>query len=113
MQRNSSEQSVALMVSTHTPRPVQITILAQPSNLRLLKHVFSENVLIQAAHLCPHSATQIPNAFLWNPGQASMQDSRLLPEHSLTLSKQGLTLPESHAAVFLQTQINNTVKLTT
>jgi len=46
------------------------------------------------------------------PPPASLESTGV--NNVLTLAiTQALTLPESHAAVFLQTQINNTFKLTT
>ena len=72
--------------------PVQITIPAQPGN--------------PASH--PRALTvQVPAHAL----QQSGSTSQILQSVLTTAITQALALPESHAAVFLQTQINNTFKL--
>lgn len=72
--------------------PVQITIPAQPGN--------------PASH--PRALTvQVPAHALQQSGATSAILQSVLTQ-AIT---QALALPESHAAVFLQTQINNTFKL--
>ena len=72
--------------------PVQITIPAQPGN--------------PASQ--PRALTvQVPAHALQQQGSSSA----LLQQVLTTAITQALALPESHAAVFLQTQINNTFRL--
>ena len=74
--------------------PVQITIPAQPGN-----------PTSQPRQL----TVQVPAHALQQSGQTAQILQNVLTQ-AIT---QALTLPESHAAVFLQTQINNTFKLST